>query len=79
MSNLTEYLLELAADPDRSSRFKADAASDPGFAMLNERERIAVGSRNSKEILAVIAELDQDSGIVLQWLYSLFQPPAGST
>ncbi len=72
MSKLTEFLLDLAADPDRCARFKADPTSVLGYTDLNDAEKAAVASRNPQIISAAISNVDPESVILFHWLFSLF-------
>ncbi len=77
MSNLVDYLLELAADPDRSARFKADPESELRYTALSDTEKLAIASRDPRKISEVVADQTPDSGIVLQWLLSVFDGSGG--
>lgn len=77
MSNVVEYLLDLAADPDRCARFKSDPESELRDTALNEKERSALASRDPRKISDLIAEDSPDSGTVLQWLFSVFNESGG--
>lgn len=72
MSKLTEFLLDLAADPDHCARFKADPASVLGYTDLNDAEKAAVASRNPQIISAAISNVDPESVVLFHWLFSLF-------
>jgi hypothetical protein len=74
MSKLTEYLLDLAADPDRCALFKANPASEPGYAELNDAEKAAVASRDPEQIATAIADADVDpeSVVLFHWLSAIF-------
>ena len=72
MSNLIDYLLDLAADPERCARFKADPESELRYTALSETEKSAITSRDPRRISEAIADQNPDSGIVLQWLASVF-------
>jgi hypothetical protein len=72
MSNLVDYLLELAADPDRCARFKADPESELQDTTLSDREKAVVATRDPSKIFKEIADQSSESGIVLQWLFSMF-------
>ena len=73
MSNLTDYLLDLAADPARCRRFKADPDSELRFADISDSEKAAAATRDPQKIAAAIADLNPDSQAVLQWLWSVSQ------
>jgi hypothetical protein len=77
MSNLVDYLLELAADPDRCARFKADPESELRYTALSDAEKAAITSRDPRRISEVIADQNPDSGTVLQWMLSVFSQPGG--
>ncbi len=77
MSSLVDYLLDLAADPDRCARFKADPESELRYTALNDREKSAIVTRDPQKISAAIADQNPDSGIVLQWLLSVFNESGG--
>ena len=72
MANLVDFLLELAADPDRCARFKADPESELRNTALSDREKAAVATRDAQTISREIADQSSESGIVLQWLFSMF-------
>ncbi len=71
MANLTDFLLDLAADPDRCARFKVDPNSELVHAALTERDKIALASRDPDKISEAMAEGDRDAGMILEWLFSL--------
>lgn len=73
MSQLADYLLELAADPDRCARFKADPEAELLQAQLSDEEKAALASRDPQRISNALAEASPDSAAVLQWLYSQFK------
>lgn len=73
MANMTDYLLELAADPDRAARFKADPASELGAIELSEREKDALASCDAQKIAQELSESSPQTDVVLQWLFSLSQ------
>ena len=75
MSQLVDYLLELASDPDRCARFKADPATELSQTELTEDEKRALASRDPDTISKAIAEANPDSAAVFQWLLSQFQEP----
>ncbi len=71
MSNLVDYLLELAADPDRCARFKADPEAELRYTALSDSEKSALASRDARSISEAIAAQNPDSGTVLQCMLSL--------
>ena len=75
MSKLTEYLLDLAADPDRCARFKADPASELASTGLSDADKAAVASRDPERIAAAIAKADVDpeSVVLFHWLSAIFE------
>jgi hypothetical protein len=75
MSNLADYLLELAADPDRCTRFKADPQTELSHTQLSEGEKAALATRDPQTISNALAEANPDSAAVLQWLFSQFNGP----
>ena len=77
MSNLVDYLLDLAADPDRCARFKADPESELRYTALSDREKSAIATRDPQQISEAIADQSPDTGIVLQWLFSAFNESGG--
>jgi hypothetical protein len=72
MSKLTEYLLDLAANPDRCARFKADPASEPGYTELSDTEKAALASRDPQRISDAIAAVDPESVVLFHWLSAIF-------
>lgn len=72
MSNLLDYLLELAADPDRCARLRANPESELQNVLLTESEKAAITTRDPRIISQAIADQSSDSGIVMQWLLSVF-------
>jgi hypothetical protein len=70
MSQLVDYLLELASDPDRCARFKADPSAELSQTSLNQQEKAALASRDAKTISDAIADANPDSTAVFQWLLS---------
>lgn len=72
-SQLADYLLELAADPDRCARFKADPNAALSQTQLSEAEKVALATRHPKTISDAIADANPDSAAVLQWLLSEFK------
>jgi hypothetical protein len=77
MSNLLDYLLELAADPDRCARVKADPHCELRGTMLSDTEREAVATLNARTIAEVIANENLERAIVMQWLSAVFSEPGG--
>ncbi len=77
MSNLVDYLLDLAADPDRCARFKADPESEEGYTALSDPDKSAIATRDPRKISEAIADQNPDSAIVLQWLLSVFNESGG--
>ncbi len=73
MSNLTDYLLDLAADPGRCKRFKADPESELRHADISDSEKAAAATRDPQKIAAAIADLNPEPQMVLQWLLSVSQ------
>ncbi len=73
MSKLADYLLELAADPDRCARFKADPHTELGCADLREDEKNVLATRDPRAISDAIVDAGPDSAAVLQWLFSQFK------
>ena len=73
LSNVVEYLLDLAADPDRSARFKADPESELRTAPLTDSEKSALATRNEETIQAAINNQTPDEAAFLRWLASLLQ------
>lgn len=71
MSNLIDYLLGMAADPDRCRRFRADPESELRHADLSDIEKAAVGSRDPHKIAGAIADSNPDPRRVLEWLFSV--------
>lgn len=77
MSNLVDYLLELAADPDRSARFKADPESELRYTALSDREKSAIATRDPQRISEAIADQSPDTQRVLEWLFSVSSESGG--
>lgn len=77
MSNLTDYLLELAADPERCARFKLNPEAELRESNLTEREKAAIATRDPKIISQAMADQTSDSGIIMQWLLSVFNEAGG--
>jgi hypothetical protein len=75
MPNIADYLLELAADPDRCARFKADPNAELRQTQLSENEKTALATRDARMISDALADSKPDSAAVLQWLFSQFQEP----
>lgn len=73
MSQLSDYLLELAADPDRCARFKADPQTELGGTELSEDEKGVLASRDPRAIADALVAAGPDSAAVLQWLFSQFK------
>jgi len=71
MSKLVEYLLQLAADPDQCARFKADPESELRATTLSEREKKVLATRDPRKICEEINGQNSESGIMLQWLFSM--------
>lgn len=77
MPNLVDYLLDLAADPDRCARFKADPESELRYTALSDGEKSAIATRDPRKISEAITDQNPDSGLVLQWLFSVFNESGG--
>jgi hypothetical protein len=77
MSSLVDYLLDLAADPDRCARFKVDPESELRYTALSDPEKLAITTRDPRIISEAITDQNPDSGIVLQWLLAVFNKPGG--
>jgi len=75
MSNLADYLLDLAADPDHCARFKADPQTELSRTQLSESEKAALATRDPQTITDALAAANPDSAAVLQWLLSQFKDP----
>jgi hypothetical protein len=75
MSKLADYLLELAADPDRCARFNADPYAELACSDLDGAEKAALASRDPRTISDALTDASPDSAAVLQWLFSQFKEP----
>lgn len=73
MSKIADYLLELAADPDRCVRFKADPQAELGSTNLDDAEKSALATRDAQRISDALTDASPDSAAVLQWLFSQFK------
>lgn len=73
MSRIADYLLELAADPDRCVRFKADPNAELAAVDLDDTDKAALASRDPQKISDAMTEASPDSAAVLQWLFSQFK------
>jgi hypothetical protein len=75
MSKMIEFLLDLAADPDRCARFKVDTASELEHADLSDWEKAAVATRDPATISAAMNDSTPDADSVLRWLAGLLEEP----
>ena len=73
MAQLVDYLLELASDPERCARFKADPSTELNQTSLSDAEKAALATRDPKTISDAIADANPDPAAVLQWLLSEFK------
>ena len=79
MPNLIDYLLDMAADPDRCARFKADPESELRYADLErQRKSQPLGAGIRSKISEAIADQNPDSGMVFEWLFSVINESEAS-
>jgi hypothetical protein len=77
MSNVVEYLLNLAANPDRCQHFKADPESELRCADLTDSEKMALASREPRKITAAMDDSNPDPQRVWESLFSVSKDSGG--